>query len=110
MDRTTDAIAIAWEYLGNSLSPLQAGRAMENLLLCELQCWDGTGGAHGPLSAFYGAADAADHCMLFGRDLEQLHPEVRDKESAKLAAAQEHWRGAITTACQTLIEYASPNE
>jgi hypothetical protein len=106
MDRTREAVAIATEFLGERLSPLQAAVRMQTVDLVSLPCWEGTGGAHGPLSAFYGASDKADECHFLGDDVERWHAHVREQKRAELSAAETEWRGQIDLACRTLIEFA----
>ena len=106
MDRTPDAVEIAGAFLTGRLSPLQAASKLSRMDLPSQPCCAGTGGANGPLSAIYAAAEAADKCHFLGDDVERWHPHVREQKRFELTAVDAHWRGPIDHACRSLIEYA----
>lgn len=108
MCRTQDAIKIAQDCLAGQLSPLQAASKVTGLDLTSLPCWEETGAAHGPLWAFYGAADAADRCHFLGKDVERWAPAIREQKRSELLSAEDHWRDLVDQACRALISCMEP--
>jgi hypothetical protein len=103
MDRAEVAVTIALEYLADRLSPLEAASRMGSLDIAWLPCWERTGGAQGPLLAFYEAADAAEKCHFLGEDVERWAPQVREQKRSELLSAEDQWREPIAHACRALL-------
>jgi hypothetical protein len=100
-------IEYALALIGGRCSALQTARDITGIALSERECWKALGGAHGPLSALYGAADESDRQHFLGADVTQWHPSVKDTRREALAKAEEQWHPKVRTACDVLIQYAS---
>ena len=69
--------------------------------------WTATKGASGPLSALYAAADAADRLGFVGGDIEQWHPDVRERKLAELTEAEARLSCSIHGACRTILGHTN---
>jgi hypothetical protein len=98
-------IELARAFLKGNISPLQVSRDITRLGLADLPCWDATGGAHGPLSALYGAADDQDDLHFLGNDIELWHIDVRERKRAAVLSAEGEWRASVTDACEALVRW-----
>jgi hypothetical protein len=102
-----EAVKLAQAFLNKEHSALETGRSMSGLGLVHLPCWDALGGAHGPLSYFYGADDDADKQHFLGNDVERWHPSVIESKRAALAEAEQYWEPLVQTACDALTKHAA---
>ena len=105
LQRLQHAIECATSFLDGKATALQTGREITSSALVELPCWEALGGATGPLSALYSAADEADHQYFVGADVERWHSEVREQKRSALEAAEAKWRAQVERACHALLTY-----
>ena len=102
-----EAVKIAQSCLDGVTTPLVAGRSLCLLVGPPNPIWDEMGGAHGPLSSFYVAADEADRVYFLGSDVERWHPDVRERKRVELEEAEMSAAPRIRAACQALIDHVS---
>lgn len=100
------AVVIAQSCLDGKTSALQAAQSICHLVGPPHPIWDEMGGPHGPLSAFYVAADAADRVYFLGKDVELWHPDVREQKQIELAEAETRATFVVQEACRALIKHA----
>lgn len=102
-------LRLQWLQAERRLPRLPARKRRERPLRVEsdLPCWDATGGAHGPLSALYGAADDQDDLHFLGKDIELWHIDVRERKRAAVLSAEGEWRAPVTDACEALVRWGS---
>ena len=101
------AVKIAQSCLDGVTTPLAASRSLRLLLGPPNPIWDEMGGAHGPLSWFYVAADEADRVYFLSSDVERWHPEVRERKRVELENAEARAAPRVRAACQALIDHVS---
>ena len=102
---TPDALAAS--YLAGEIQPLQAALKILGAYspITEHPVWEATGGAHGPLSGLYAAADEVDRIGYIGADPEWWHPNVRTAKAADLAETQQRMQPRIQAACEAIIKH-----
>ena len=98
----------AASYLKGQLRPLEA--AVQILAgygsLPDQPIWQTTGGANGPLSGLYVAADEVDRIGYIGSDPDWWHAEVKASKQADLAETQRRMQPVVKAACVAIIEHS----
>jgi hypothetical protein len=98
-------IEIAESCLDGKTSPLAAGRSLSVMVGPPNPIWDEMGGAHGPLSALYAAADQSDRVYFLGQDVERWHPDVQERKRVELEDAEALAAPSVRAACLALIDH-----
>jgi hypothetical protein len=104
-----EAVEIAQSCLDGETTALAASRSLSRLVGPPNPIWDEMGGAHGPLSAFYIAADEADRVYFLDQDIERWHPHVRERKRTELVEAEANATPHVREACRALIAHAGRN-
>ena len=102
-----EVIRLARAFLDQPRSALQTAVSITSLGLVHLPCWDALGGAHGPLSALYGADDDAEKQHFLGNDVEKWHPSLIEEKRVALADAERFWASGVWAGCDALVAYAA---